>query len=258
MHGDDSILDNGDVTGSTPRAPATQTKFSHIESPYESLKQEMKGEEAGHRSGGEDDEDSTMFLQHATARLPDMSMTPRSSLFPEAQPSTQRAKDPILHRVLDKTYRLQATPHKFASPAKGGNTTAAGATWMADSPMSSPVIAVPKLRSEAFLSPIKTDVRARLTAAMEQTRTPGKSVQTPATMRRTRDVFGGGDGGNPDNSAIGGGHKAKDEITWESDSDDDDAGFLTGRSPPKTIQFALPPSKAMQTPGMFFFRPNPV
>ena len=47
--------------------------------------------------------------------------------------------------------------------------------------------------------------------------------------------------------------KVKDEITWESDSDDYDfngkGGGFGGMSPPKTIQFALPPSKLMQTPG---------
>ncbi len=38
----------------------------------------------------------------------------------------------------------------------------------------------------------------------------------------------------------------QEEITWESDSED---GGFGGMSPPKTIQFALPPSKLLQTPG---------
>ncbi|KAJ3498310.1 hypothetical protein NLG97_g1228 [Lecanicillium saksenae] len=41
--------------------------------------------------------------------------------------------------------------------------------------------------------------------------------------------------------------KQKYEIDWESDEDDDD--LYGGMSPPKTIQFALPPSKLLQTPG---------
>ncbi|KAJ2968665.1 hypothetical protein NQ176_g9069 [Zarea fungicola] len=41
--------------------------------------------------------------------------------------------------------------------------------------------------------------------------------------------------------------KLKYEIDWESDDDDDD-DLYGGMSPPKTIQFALPPSKLLQTP----------
>ena len=68
-------------------------------------------------------------------------------------------------------------------------------------------------------------------------RTPGVSVQTPATGRKTKDVFAGKRGASS---------KYDDDITWGSDSDD-----FGGMSPPKTIQFALPPSKLLQTPGTF-------
>ncbi|KLU81861.1 hypothetical protein MAPG_00942, partial [Magnaporthiopsis poae ATCC 64411] len=67
-------------------------------------------------------------------------------------------------------------------------------------------------------------------------RTPGVSVQTPATGRKTRDVFGAQSGA--------GGDKA-DEIGWDSDSDED---VYAGMSPPKTIQFAMPASRLLQTP----------
>jgi len=42
----------------------------------------------------------------------------------------------------------------------------------------------------------------------------------------------------------------KDEISWESDSDDDAEGVYRelGMSPPKTIQFSLPQSRLLQTP----------
>ena len=45
----------------------------------------------------------------------------------------------------------------------------------------------------------------------------------------------------------------KDEITWESDSDEDAEGVYRemGMSPPKTIQFSLPQSRLLQTPGMY-------
>lgn len=43
----------------------------------------------------------------------------------------------------------------------------------------------------------------------------------------------------------------KDEITWESDSDEDADGVYKelGMSPPKTIQFSFPQSRLLQTPG---------
>ena len=46
----------------------------------------------------------------------------------------------------------------------------------------------------------------------------------------------------------------KDEISWESDSDEDAEGVYRelGMSPPKTIQFSLPQSRLLQTPGMYY------
>ncbi len=199
-----------------------------------------------------------------------------------------KTKDPLLHRVLDKNYRIQATPHKGAPPPIRGLSPDKGARaaedpdrtrrllW-ADSPMSSPEMAVPKLRSDLYhMSPAKArgGRRARAPAGPgpgnDGPRTPGVSVQTPTTARKTRDALAyehdddgddddddGGGGGNDDYDR-GKGKKGKgkaDEIKWESDSEDDTAGVFGGMSPPKTIQFALPPSKLMRTPGMFFSAP---
>lgn len=108
--------------------------------------------------------------------------------------------------------------------------------------MSSPEMAVPTLRSEAFMSPFKSNARQRLAAATQGPRTPGVSVQTPGTARKTRDVFAS------EASAKAKG-KQKYEIDWESDEDDGDEDLYAGMSPPKTIQFALAPSKLLQTPG---------
>ncbi|KAL2754586.1 hypothetical protein ACRALDRAFT_2060388 [Sodiomyces alcalophilus JCM 7366] len=257
--GDDSLLDEDDLTGSTPRVPATRTikaNFSNLESPYEALRRELKGEPPAPDAAdepGEDEEDSTVIFAQHTARLPDMSMTPRSSL-PQEEPSTQRgSKDPLLHRMLDKTYRVQATPHKgpmlrISPLKKGGTGTDDDKTkgkekdtvpsWQ-DSPMSSPIMEAPKMRSEAFMSPVKAMARQRLAAANTGPRTPGVSVQTPAAGK-TRDFFAQ-QNPSPDGRTA----RQKYEIDWDSDSDDDGFG---GMSPPKTIQFALPPSKLMQTP----------
>lgn len=253
LHGDESLLDDGELTGSTPRPPATRTiqaRLSSLESPYEAMKREMKNEEDG--TIVLEDEDSTVLFAQRTARLPDMSMTPRGVLDQTLEQSVQRHKDPLLHRILDKNYRLQATPHKPAyriSPLKKASdkkeTTAA---WQ-DSPMSSPEMAVPTLRSEVFMSPFKTNARQRLAAATQGPRTPGVSVQTPATARKSRDAFAATAAGNEDPTAQGG--RQRYEIDWESDEDGDDVDLYAGMSPPKTIQFALPPSKLLQTPGEF-------
>ncbi|XXG99291.1 RNA polymerase C-22 sterol desaturase [Hypoxylon texense] len=306
---DESLLDDAEMTGSTPRPPATkslqvpgrlqpQPHFAEYDSPYEKLRRELKGENttilkddelehfANDQGGGDDDDTLDLPAHRFTEaerrvshhRLPDMSMTPRSSSLLEAPaPGTgespaRRHKDPLLHRVLDKNYRLQATPHKGAdvprlqlqhqprfaaaaahrrgrsrSPEKekpregeGEEDRTRRALW-ADSPMSSPEMAVPKLRSDLYMSPVKLG-RGRLLGAGGggggggAPRTPGVSVQTPATAKKTRDVFA---------DTKGKGKRDPDEITWESDEDDDE---FAGMSPPKTIQFALPPSKLMQTP----------
>jgi len=306
---DESVLsdDGGTLTGSTPRPPATKTmsvrpQFAGLGSPYDLLKREMKkeGGPAGASSpsrgvaGGEDEDDDTelLFQQH-TARLPDMSMTPRSSIpgasGPRADDSAflfsgqkHKPQDPLMHRVLDKNYRLMATPLKGNSGVspirwrvtqqqqqqkqkddttqlnKGKDPEGATATtrpiW-ADSPMSSPEIAMPKLRSEAFMSPAPrpSAYRSRLAAATAAPRTPGVSVQTPATSRKTRDVYASSRRTTAQQQTPGRGHDEKetDEITWET-SDDDDLDIYGGMSPPKTIQFALPPSKLLQTPGECF------
>lgn len=47
----------------------------------------------------------------------------------------------------------------------------------------------------------------------------------------------------------GAGAGVTDEITWDSDSEDAEDVYKTlGMSPPKTIQFAIPPNRVLQTP----------
>ncbi|KAL7627379.1 hypothetical protein AAE478_001572 [Parahypoxylon ruwenzoriense] len=267
-HVDDSLLDEAEMTGSTPRPPASKSlkpQFAQFDSPYEKLRRELKGENAIFKDdealAGDDDDDNgngddTMELPaHYTAtqtRLPDMSMTLRSSSLleePAPQSTAHKNKDPLLHRVLDKNYRLQATPLKSVmiggrnvSPKRGAGRNEEDdkdrtrrALW-ADSPMSSPEMAVPKLRSDLYMSPIRPR-HGRGGATGDAPRTPGVSVQTPGTTRKTRDIFAEAKG-----KGLASGQDP-DEITWESDEDD-----FGGMSPPKTIQFALPPSKLLQTP----------
>ena len=157
--------------------------------------------------------------------------------------------DVLLHRVLDKNYRIAATPHtsrklaqhtKTAVVATPGMTTRTGTSRFQDSsPASSPDVPAPQLRADLF-SPNKI-------------RTPGVSIRTPGIRRRTqkdtdmkvgaaapgertRDDFGTATARSMGNRAL-----------LDSDSEDDtnDLGF----SPPKTMQFHIPQSKILQTPG---------
>ncbi|KAF5026863.1 hypothetical protein F66182_1058 [Fusarium sp. NRRL 66182] len=242
FHAEDSLLDDAELTGSTPRPGKTKTRFSDLEAPYELMKREMQGEENNNTTVLDDNEDSTVLFAQHTARLPDMSMTPQNQrdYTMTGEQSVQPHRDPLLHRVLDKNYRIQATPHKPAlriSPLKSAQPKKDKTAWN-DSPGSSPEMAVPTLRSEAFMSPYKSNARQRLQAATQGPRTPGVSVQTPATARKTRDVFA-------EESTKG---KEKYEIDWDSEEGDEDIDLYAGMSPPKTIQFALPPSKLLQTP----------
>ncbi|KAK9420213.1 putative DASH complex subunit Ask1-domain-containing protein [Seiridium unicorne] len=267
-HVEDSLLDDGSLSGGTPRPPATKSmktmQFADMDSPYETLRRELKSEAASARSHAfppeveEDEDEDTMQLpgMATQARLPDMSMTPRSSSMLEAPTPMQdrdakgKSKDPLLHRVLDKNYRIQATPHRLspvklpvgrAAPFGGADDKdmTRRALWQ-DSPMSSPEIAAPTLRTNLYsaASPLKARGLAR--GRGDGPRTPGVSVQTPGTARKTRDVFA---------EEKGKGKRDPRDYDWSDDDDDDETdGVFGGMSPPKTIQFALPPSKLLQTP----------
>ncbi|KAM3484996.1 hypothetical protein MY8738_001679 [Beauveria namnaoensis] len=255
---DESMLDDAELAGSTPRPSAAKmgkARMSPTESPYEAMRREMKNEEDGETTVLDEEEDSSILFAQQTARLPDVTLTPKALLDQRNMDPSTGCKDPLLHRVLDKNYRIQATPHKLAAkgtPIRGVAATPAGQrrglAWQ-ESPASSPEMAIPKLRSEAFMSPYKAsaaDRRANASSgaaghrrftpvASQGPRTPGVSVQTPMS-RKTRQALAEG-------SLKG---KQKYEIDWDSDEDDDD--LYGGISPPKTIQFALPPSKLLQTP----------
>lgn len=162
-------------------------------------------------------------------------------------PTAQRQNpDPILHhRILDRNFRIQATPlTSRKQPKQSRSAAAAAAATQAEtpetttyrtqtrtnlhdsSPMSSPELAAPQLRSDLF-SPAK----ARLTP-----RTPGVSVLTPRRDMAT----------STGRALFTGGSTARDATThtlWESDSDEDDLF-----SPPKTMQFHVPQSRLLQTP----------
>ncbi len=239
----DSLLDNdddADISGSTPRARPTtsssdKAKFADYSSSYEALKEQL--EKTKHKD--EDEEDATEIpptTPGAKSRIPDMSLTPISpplgseSYLKSANRQSVKRTGPLLHRVLDKNYVIQQTPH---TTRKEHRTPANKPSWRdTTSPMSSPPEAAPQLHPEIFSSPIRQQY-----TKPNVPRTPGVSVN-PQPKAKPRDIFG-----KP---------VKKDEITWESDSDEDAEGVYRelGMSPPKTIQFSLPQSRLLQTPGM--------
>ncbi|RMJ21607.1 DASH complex subunit ASK1 [Aspergillus sp. HF37] len=163
-----------------------------------------------------------------------------------------------MHRMLDKTYRVQATPlgkgfeggggrSKFtATPRSKAHHTiplSSSKTPLDDSPPSSPEPEAPQLNAELFSSPAKrglatpTPRRSRRPSSSHNQRTdrgtpkPGVSVLTPA-------------------KGVGAGSAGKQPV-WDSDEefDDDDEGEGgAGPSPPKTMQFHVPQSRLMKTP----------
>jgi DASH complex subunit ASK1 len=154
------------------------------------------------------------------------------------RPSTQRKEpDILLHRVLDRNYRLQATPlttTRFTNrlpqraPDATPTTTARNRTAQLladDSIFSSPEPAAPELHAEIFSSPQRRPIR-----------TPGVSVQTPPAKRN-----------NKNKTPI----KATASVWDDTEDDLDDDPDAFGQSPPKTMQFHIPQRRLLKTPGMF-------
>lgn len=251
---DESLMDNGegDISGSTPRAPHPQSfpEMAQYDSPYEALKRELKPQSKNqYRSEAEEEPQLPPATPGTEQRLPRMSMMPESSPFGNTSylPSAAtKRQDPLMHRVLDKNYRIAATPHKTPQAA------VSKPSWRdMGSPGSSSPLQAPTLHTEMFSSPIRQPALAsgKKPAAygnLSAPRTPGVSVMTPLRQRPHAVPLSFADA--PGTS----GHtqsKVKEEISWESDSDDESDIYKTlGMSPPKTIQFALPPSKLLQTP----------
>ncbi|KAF1992265.1 hypothetical protein K402DRAFT_443100 [Aulographum hederae CBS 113979] len=264
------------VAKQTTRAKAAAATFAHHPSPYEELKNEIRGSTA---DTGSLPNPITPGKADDTANFAELSMTPSSSPF-GALPSATRsrrtpfgtatratsahnANDPLLHRVLDKTYRIAATPHtgrKATTNFRSYNAANTSATpsmatatktsrWqnpaLDDSSPFSPDVPAPQLRSE-FFSPVRPG----------GPHTPGISVhQTPGRTKfqsRRKSGAGGDDttqrtlftGGAREGYTAGQGGGA----VWDDDSDDDDIEADLGFSPPKTMQFHIPQSRLLQTP----------
>ncbi|RKF59762.1 DASH complex subunit ask1 [Golovinomyces cichoracearum] len=232
----DSLLENEDIIESTPRAPQlnqTREKFDLTERSisYEKSEIEIEKEtEFQHQNKKSEDISAT---QSYSLNVPDLMAAPtlspsKPTKYSLSATPKKQGLDPFFHRVLDKNYRLQATP--LPTP-KIKKTPSNKASWRdLTSPISSPPAAAPQLHADLFSSP--TRPRHAKVAA---TRTPGISVQTPFKGKLDK---------NSSKPLV------KEEISWESDSEEDaeDVYRELGMSPPKTIQFNLSQSKLLQTP----------
>lgn len=158
--------------------------------------------------------------------------------------------DVLLHRVLDKSYRIQATPlnkgaqqlpqpqstvrhHRSAQDKMIETPKTAGRTILDLDLDSSPMEEAPRLQSGVFDSPARKMLRAKAQTWQSQKireRVPGVSVLTPRKPLASGAAMTNGKTG-----------------TWDSDSDEED--FLAGMSPPKTMQFHVPTNVLIQTPG---------
>ena len=235
---------------STPRPPKQKRpSVATYSSPYETLKRETFG-----TNPNPSPSDSTLPSTPRT-NLPSPGQDADSSPF--APPSTSHriartpANDILLHRVLDKNWRLQATPHSTARnlPYRNNKPSAMDQTPKPSTAKkakakakddydldSSPAVPAPELHAEIFDTPAR------------KTRVPGVSILTPARGRRKSNV----------KSATRGRSQEATAGIWDSDSDEDEAeGMGGGMSPPKTMQFHIPQARLLRTPGELSLIPSP-
>lgn len=290
---DESELDISSLTISPSHStPRPQTYLKGGETPTAGGYPSAYGEDDTGRVGYEDsalaegNDDNTAPVtpgRNTTRFQPNTNETPMSSPFippptisrttqlstskKTTQKNYQKPTDPVLHHVLDKTYRVQATPlskgykpTKFSvsTPKEKTATTASeGKHAYDDSPLSSPELEAPKLRSELFSyrgaqNTPGTNRKTRHHRSPEKrertTPRPGVSVLTPAKPRL---------------SLVSGNMKTT-RGGWESDEDDEDfdaydpedTAAALGFSPPKTMQFHIPQSRLMKTPGQSSLSPS--
>ncbi|KAK0507448.1 hypothetical protein JMJ35_009971 [Cladonia borealis] len=240
---DDSLLSPSPIhrTPRPSKPPKPHPTTAPYSSPYEALKRET------FPTTTTNNQDNTSSTLPSTPRQP-ISPDPQSSPF--APPSTSHhthtsrrtpaAQDILLHRVLDKNYRLQATPHSTARlPQRSKSLSeqtpkpSVARTRLAskdDSDLDSSPLAAPELHAEIFGTP----------AARKGGRVPGVSVLTPKRGREGSAVRGGGGRGKPQQQDLG----------WDSESEEGEGeeGGMMGFSPPKTMQFHIPQGRLMRTP----------
>jgi DASH complex subunit ASK1 len=251
--------------GKKPESRQQQpTTFADYPSPYEALRREVNQASNSNQASAPPIPSTPRTASTVTNQDREFATTPNSEASSPAmsrrtptsipRPSTIRKKtDPLLHRVLDRNYRVQATPisnaryggfqnSRIAAAAVGGASTTpktAARNRLFESALSSSpdMPEAPQLDAEIFSSPVR------------KPRTPGVSVLTPAKPNAARNGATKRFTGADKSAAAAAG-------IWDSDDDDDfddddDGGLPFGQSPPKTMQFHIPQSRLLKTPGKY-------
>lgn len=237
--------------------------FADYPSPYEALRREVKQATHSNQAPAPPLPSTPGTPSVATNTSREIAATPESatSTFisrptPTSipRPSTTRKKtDPLLHRVLDRNYRVQATPisnARYGGFQNSRTAVAAGAPLtpttktrnrLLESTLSSSpsMPEAPQLHAEIFSSPVR------------KPRTPGVSVFSPAKPKATS------------RTATRSANTGAPAGIWDSDDDafdddDDDGGLPFGQSPPKTMQFHIPQSRLLKTPGTSLTTSHPI
>jgi DASH complex subunit ASK1 len=252
-----SMLDSPSLQHTTPRRPAAdEPSFAEYPSPYETLKQEMTSTTTTRAKANKGI--STPGQKAPTFLPPEETPDPQSSPFlpmsarqipGTARNAARQNPDPLLHRVLDKNYRIQATPHttRRTSPSKPAQMRD---PLLDSSPYSPQLAAPPQLRAEIFGTPVARRGAAKATAAAP--RTPGISVQNPRGLA-SRGVATPAQAESPSDSTrrtlfSTSAHKPALRTPEPSQGVDDydseiDTTAMEGGtevSPPKTLQFHVP------------------
>lgn len=229
--------------------PQQSTALADYPSPYEALRREMNQVPGPPAPSTPKTSVAIANQSRNITSTPSSPFLLRPTPTSIPRPSTSRKKiDPLLHRVLDRNYRIQATPISnaryggfqnsriaaAAAAAAGGApitpATAARHRLLGSTLSSSPSMPeAPQLHAEIFSSPVR-----------KPTRTPGLSVLTPVRLNAASST--------KSRSAAAGIWDSDDDAD-DLDDDNDDGGLPFGQSPPKTIQFHVPQSRLLKTPG---------
>jgi DASH complex subunit ASK1 len=243
---EDSLLESlnlttGGAMQSTPKPVPTRsragqaTEWADMESPYEVLAKELtmkyqspelpQQQQRQRYGASASSADSSMLPPPTTPRTNRNATaeTPESSPFhaPPVARTPGIGNDRVMHRVLDKNWRIQATPLRSAVQSRYRTAT---------TPKQPPLF----VRNSNDSSPISSPPEPQL---QTQIFTPGV-LRTPGAKRFEAATTARGDVTMAN---------AASKYMYDDDSDDD-LLLPPGFSPPKTMQFSLPPSKLMATP----------
>lgn len=303
----DSLLASLNLEQSTPKASKGIAKWADIDSPYQQMTKEFTttGRPAPPRRPQQKKEEDSFSLGSSPEEPPGLPAhlespslyapsTPRRGgtrrPLPRQPPPRQHAlirrniteptpghQDPLLHRVLDKNYRIQATPRGKSAPSRYHNLPSAtprrggglfsnvkpqtyphgggiggGIAFDDDddllsSPPDSPP--PPELQTQFLDSPIRRPSRvANVSSTIASTTASSRRFQasdnprTPSRHNPSRPKLPVPHPVSAKKMGFGSG------VGLDDDDEDDDLMRSPGLSPPVTIQFSLPQRTILATP----------